>query len=92
MNVLGHARVPAFHRAALVRFVTIRASHLSLQDWMAVRQLKLCTDIEMALKAGLWRPLRIDDQVSRATALGVEASGAVTRLTPDVHRVSSRRF
>ena len=92
MNVLGHARAPAFHRAALVRFMTIGASHLPFQDRVVMRQLKLRADIEMALETSLWRALRIDDQVRCATVLGMETSGPVTRLTPDVHRVCSRRF
>lgn len=92
MNVLGHARAAAFHRAALVRFMTIGASHLSFQNRVAMRQLKLRSDIEVTLKAGLRRPLRIDDQVGRAAALGVQTSRPVTGFTPDVHRVCSRRF
>ena len=57
-----------------------------------MRELKLRPHVKMTLKTGLRRSFRINDQVSRAAALGVQTPGAVTRFTADVHRVCSRRF
>jgi hypothetical protein len=92
MDVLCHARPPSSHRAPLVRLMAIRAGHLSFQDRVTMRELKLRPHVKMTLKTGLRRSFRINDQVSRAAALGVQTPGAVTRFTADVHRVCSRRF
>ena len=92
MDLLRHARASAFHRAPLVWLMTIGTCHLSFQDGMTMRQLKLCADIEVTLETGLRRALRIDDQVGRAATLRVQTSGAVTGLTTNIHGVCSRRF
>src|SRR5262249_40260804 len=92
MDMLRHARASAFHRAPFVRLMTVSAGHLSFHFRMTMLELKLRANVEMTLETGLRRPFWIDDQVSRAPALRVETSRAVTRFTTDVHRVRSRRF
>src|SRR5215471_511989 len=92
MDLLRHARAAAFHRAPLMRLMTVRTGHLSFEDGMTMRQLKLGAHIEVTLETGLRRALRIDDQVGRATALRVQTSRAVTRLTTNVHGVCAWRF
>ena len=92
MNALSHARAATFHDAALVRFVTIRASHSSFQNRVPMRQLKLPAHVQVACEAGLGRFPGINDQVRRAATLGMETARAVARLTPDVYSVCSRRL
>ena len=92
VNALSHARAATFHGAALVRFVTVRASHSSFQNRVPMRQLKLPAHVQVACEAGLRRFPGIDDQTRRAAALRMETARAVARLTPDVYRVCSRRF
>jgi len=92
MNALSHARAATFHDAALVWFVTIRATHFSFQNRVAMRQLKLPAHVQMAGEAGFRRFPGIDDQTRRATALRMETARAVAGLTSDVYSVRSRRF
>ena len=78
MDLLSDARGATFHGVALVGFMTVGATHLSFQDRVMMRQLKISSDIEVTLQAGLRRFPRINDQVRRAAALRMETSRAVT--------------
>ena len=53
VDMLGHACASAFHYVALVRFVTIRATHPAFERGVSMRQLKLRANIEVTLQAGL---------------------------------------
>jgi len=90
--VLSFTRGAAFHRAALVWFVTIDAAHVPLHHRMMMRQLKLRAHIQVTCEAGLRRFPWIDDQVRRAAALRMKTSGTVTGLTADVRRVGTGRL
>jgi hypothetical protein len=75
---LGHARGATLHGIALVGLMTVGATHLSFQDRVMMRQLKIPSDIEVTLQAGLRRFPRINDQVRRAATLRMKTSRAVT--------------
>jgi len=86
--VVAHKRSAACdNRMALVRVVAITTRHLVVQHGMCVRQIELATLVEVAIKADLRRPVRINDGVAGAAGLIVDTAGAVTAFTTHVHCV-----
>src|SRR5262249_12388738 len=84
MDLLGHARGAAFHRVALVGFMAVGAAHLSFQDRVMMRQLKVAGNIQVTLQAGFRRFTRVNDQMRRAATLRMEASRTVAGFTAGV--------
>jgi hypothetical protein len=70
----------AFDRYPGVRIVTIDATHLSFQDRMMMRQLKLRPHFQVTLEASFRRLTRIYDRTSPAAGFNVQTTGPVARL------------
>ena len=79
----------AFDRISLMRVMTIRAAYFALEDRVVVGQLKLRTHFQMALETGLRRLAGIDNRMSAATALGMQASRPMARFASNVLGVRS---
>ena len=71
-----------FENVRAVRIVTLHAVHALLQDGVMVRQPELSVHLNVTLKAGRRFPARINDQLSAASSLDVQAAGSVTRFAP----------
>lgn len=73
-----------FHCGAFVRIVTIGTANFSIFQRMVGGHAELPALVEMALKTGFRRFVRIDDGAVRAAGFVVEAAGAVARFAADV--------
>ena len=78
-------------RLPFVRIMTIAAAHPSIANRMSVRQLKSALHFEMAGKADLGIPVRINDRVARPAGLIVQASGAMTAFATNIFCIGTVR-
>ena len=69
---------------AFMRIMAIAAAHLPMHDRMGVRQVESALHLQMTIETHLWRPRGINDGVSRAAALHMQAAGAVATFAPNV--------
>ena len=81
----SHQVGPAtFHGRAFVRIVTRAAAHLAFHDRVMMGKGELRPHVLVTLETGLRILLGIHNLANIATALHVQAAGAVTGLAPDV--------
>ena len=73
-----------YRGAALMRVMAIAAAHLASEHRMAVGHRELSLLVEMALEAGFWRFLGVDDGASAAAGFHVLAAWAVAGFATHV--------
>ena len=79
----------SFNGRSFVRVMTISATHFPFHNWMMVGQIKLTPLVQVALETDFWRSFRVNNCMSRATALVVDAPGPVTGFAADIFCVLS---
>lgn len=89
---LRHTRGAALHRIALVRFMAVDAAHLSFQDRVMMRQLKVSPNIQVTLQTGFRFFPGINDQVGCAATLRMKTARAMARFAAGVLGVCSCRL
>ena len=82
----------ALYCRAAMRIMAIPAAHFALQHRVMVRQAELPLFIKMTLKTCVRRLPRIDDRVTRAARLVMNAPRPVARLAADVFGVVPGRL
>src|SRR4051812_37452884 len=83
LNICGGA----LNGDALVRFMTIAATHLALEHRMMMRQLERRANFEVTLETRVRRLSRVDDRALSAASLNMQTSGTVAGLAPHIHRL-----
>jgi hypothetical protein len=69
---------------ASMRIMAVTARYVTVEDLMRMREMELAAFVEMALEAGLGRPVWIDDRASGAAGVDVGRAGTVARLATGV--------
>jgi hypothetical protein len=84
IECLLNIRCCAFNCDPLVRVVTVAATHFPFGHRMMMRQLELCANIQMTLKARFRRLSRIYDRASSTAGFDMQTPWPVTRLAAHV--------
>ena len=92
LHLLRHVGPAAFDGVALVRVMTIRAADFAFKHRMMMGQLERGFHFRVALETGFRRFSWIEDRVTRAARLVVQAARPVTRFAPDILSVRSLGF
>jgi hypothetical protein len=74
-------------RRTLVRIVAVAATHLPMRYRVGMRKIEAALHLQMTIETHFRRPLGIDNGVSRAAALGVQAARTMATLAADVLRM-----
>ena len=69
---------------AAMRIMAVTARYVTVEDLMRMREMELAAFVEMALEAGLGRPVGIDDRAGGAAGVDVVRAGTVARLATGV--------
>ena len=72
--------------------MAVAATHLSVCYGVGVRQAETALHLQMAVEAHFCRFLGVNNRVSRAAALDMQAAGAMATLAADVLRVHPMRL